>query len=293
MMETEWNEELKKVEKFWNENLCGKQFVNAKFPSKEFFALYRYFRYKKTHHLSHYIDWKAAEGKEVLEIGLGIGADGARWAEHANSYTGVDLTQEAVRATKIHFEHLGLKGTIVQGNAETLDLPSGYFDIVYSHGVLHHTANIVKTFHEINRVLKKNGQFIVMLYSKGSFNYWFRIQFYFRLRLLFEIFKNKLGNTPKENWALHIKNFRKQGWDYLSWKKFPHHCTDGPDCSIANIYYQIEIKKMLEATGFKIEKMRKAHFPIGHVFPKLERFLGKYVGFHQLVWARKNNKPYR
>jgi hypothetical protein len=71
-------------------------------------------------------------------------------------------------------------------------------------------------------------------------------------------------------------------------KNFPHHCTDGPDCYIANIYYQSEIKEMLEKSGFKVEKMKKGHFPIGGNFPKLERFLAKYIGFHQLVWAKKS-----
>ncbi|MEO8760843.1 MAG: class I SAM-dependent methyltransferase [Bacteroidia bacterium] len=285
--ETLNNEELKQVEEFWNTHLCGKQFVDAKFPSKEFFELYRNFRYKKTHHLDTYIDWQGAKGKDVLEIGLGIGADGSRWAQNARTYTGVDLTAEAVYATKIHLDHLGLKGHVVQGNAEALVLPANHFDIVYSHGVLHHTTNIENTFKEVNRVLKSNGEFIVMLYSKGSFNYWFRIQFYFRLRLLFEIFKNKLGSSSKGDWALHVKNFKQEGWQYLSWNNFPHRCTDGPDCKIANIYYQREMIKMLENCGFTIEKTKKAHFPIGAHFPKLERFLASFMGFHQLIWAKK------
>lgn len=279
--------DIKQVENFWNNNLCGKQFVDAKFPSKEFFKYYRDFRYKKTHHLDTYIYWKSSENKDILEIGLGIGADATRWATYAKSYTGVDLTAEAVYATKIHFDHLGLKGTIVQGNAEALTFPDKSFDMVYSHGVLHHTTNTQQTFHEVNRVLRTGGEFIVMLYSKGSFNYWIRIQLYFRLRLLFEIFKNKIGISSKGNWALHAKNFKKDGWSYLSWKNFPHHCTDGPDCYIANIYYLSEIKDMLEKSGFKIIKAKKAHFPMGGNFPKLEKFLAKYIGFHQLVWATK------
>lgn len=281
------SKELQQVQDFWNENLCGKQFVDAKFPSREFYARYREFRYKKTHHLDYFIDWEKSKGKDVLEIGLGIGADGTRWATHARSYTGVDLTNEAVQATKIHLQHLGLTGNVMQGNAEALDLAAGSFDIVYSHGVLHHTTHIEKTFSEVNRVLRPGGQFIVMLYAKGSFNYWIRIQLYFRLRLLFEILKSKFGGNPKGNWALHVKNFKKDGWVYLSWKNFPHHCTDGPDCYIANIYYQREIKKMLEDAGFRIEKMKKAHFPLGGKFPKVERFLAGLFGFHQLVWAVK------
>lgn len=280
------SEGLEEVEGFWEHNLCGKQFVEAKFPSKEFFALYRDFRFKKTHHLDVYVDWSSAKNKDVLEIGLGIGADGTRWATHARSYTGVDLTAEAVKATQTHFSHLGLAGNIMQGNAEALSLPSENFDIVYSHGVLHHTVNIENTFREVNRVLRPGGQFIVMLYAKGSFNYWVRIQLYFRLRLLLEILKNKMGGSSKGNWALHIKNFKAEGRQYISWNHFPHRCTDGPDCKIANIYWRTEMCSMLKRAGFDIEKTKKAHFPIGGA-PKLERFFGSFLGFHQLIWARK------
>ena len=281
------NTELRQIEEFWNANLCGKQFVDAKFPSPEFFERYRNFRYHKTHHLNKYIDWKSAKGKSVLEIGLGIGADATRWAKEAASYRGIDLTKEAVEATKIHFSHLGLSGKVEQGNAEAIHFSDSSFDIVYSHGVLHHTENIERTFSEIHRVLKPGGEFIVMLYSKGSFNYWFRIQFYFRHRLLFEILKNSVGISSKGNWALHMKNFRKDGWTYLSWKNFPHHCTDGPDCYVANIYWLSEMREMLERAGFKIEKHNKAHFPLGAKFPAFERFLGSMMGFHQLIWLRK------
>lgn len=236
MKEISEQEQLKQVEEFWNANLCGHHFVKAHFPSKDFFEQYSEFRYKKAHHLNKYIDWKSAKNKDVLEIGLGIGTDAVRWAKYAKTYTGVDLTNESVRATQIHFKLKGLKGNIIQGNAENLQFADNSFELIYSHGVLHHTPNITKAFNEVNRVLKNEGKFILMVYSKNSFNYWIRIQFYFRLRLLIEIIKRKLGRDVKEPWINHIRNFMQNGWSYLSWKNFPHHCTDGPDCSISNIY---------------------------------------------------------
>jgi ubiquinone/menaquinone biosynthesis C-methylase UbiE len=281
------NESLKQVEEFWNANLCGKQFIDAKFPSKEFFERYRRFRYKKTHHLDKYIDWRAAAGKDVLEIGLGIGADATRWAAHAKSYTGVDLTAEAVAATRLHFDHLGLKGRLMQGNAEHLSLRDNSFDLVDSHGVLHHTDNIMNTFNEIHRVLKPGGRFIVMLYAKGSFNYWVRIQLYFRWRLRFELLKNKLGATSKGTWENHVRNYRSEGPAYLSWNNFPHRCTDGPDCRIANIYWRREMTSMLQKAGFSVERTKKAHFPLGGHLPAFERWLASFLGFHQIIWATK------
>ncbi len=278
---------ISQVEEFWNNNLCGNHFVKSRFPTNEFFNEYRNFRYKKTHHLLKYIDWQSAKNKDVLEIGLGIGADGTLWAKYAKSYTGVDLTQEAVIATQMHFEALNLKGNIFQANAENLPIEDEFFDIVYSHGVLHHTTNITNAFKEIYRVLRTKGTFIVMLYAKGSFNYWIRIQLYFRIRFLVELLKNKSGFRSNATWLNHIKNFRSQGWSYISWNKFPHHCTDGPDCEIANIYYKREVVKLLESCGFKIIKYNKAHFPIGSRFPEFERFIAGYIGFHQIFWVNK------
>ena len=280
-------ENLKSVEAFWNANLCGKHFINAKYPSKEFFQQYRNFRYKKAHHLNNYINWESALGKNVLEIGLGVGADGTRWARYAQSYTGVDLTNEAVVATREHLDKLGLKGTIVQGNSEALDFQDNSFDIVYSHGVLHHTINIKRALKEVHRVLRGDGQFIIMLYSKRSFNYWIRIQFYFRLRFLMEVLKARLGLTIKNPWHGHYHNLQKKGWRYFSWKEWPHHCTDGTDCDIANIYTTKEIEKMLNTAGFKITRIKKAHFPVG-LSPQLEQVFAKHLGFHQFVWATKN-----
>ena len=279
---------LENIEEFWNANLCGKHFISAKYPSKEFFEQYRTFRYKKAHHLDSYIDWESASGKNVLEIGLGVGADGTRWAKTAKNYTGVDLTNEAVVATREHLEKLGLKGTIVQGNSESLAFQDNSFDIVYSHGVLHHTVNIDQALKEVHKVLRADGQFILMLYSKSSFNYWIRIQLYFRLRFLIELLKSKVGIEIPDPWYEHQQNLLSKGWSYFSWNEWPHHCTDGPECDIANIYTKRAIRKMLDNAGFKIVQMKKAHFPVG-LSPKLEQLLAKYIGFQQFVWAVKKS----
>jgi len=279
--------QIAQVENFWNENLCGHHFVQEDYLSEKFFDEYTSFRYKKTHHLDKYIDWSSAKNKDVLEIGLGIGADAVRWASFAKSYTGIDLTEEAVKATLLHLSYKKLNGTVTKGNAEELSLPGKSFDIVYSFGVLHHTPDIKKAFKEINRILRDDGEFIVMLYAKESFNYWIRIQLYFRIRMIFEILKNKIGSKSSGIWAQHYNNFKISGMKYISWNNFPHHCTDGPDCEIANIFSRRKINSLLNEQGFKVTKQIKAHFPLGGKFPKIERFIGRFLGFHRIVRAKK------
>ncbi|OGF68282.1 MAG: hypothetical protein A2Y62_02925 [Candidatus Fischerbacteria bacterium RBG_13_37_8] len=281
-------DKLKQVENFWDRNLCGKHFINAKFPSKDFFEQYRNFRYHKEHHLNSFNDYPSALNKDVLEIGIGIGADGTQWAKYAKSYTGIDITDEAIYATKLHFNILGLKGNFLKSNAESLPFHDNKFDIVYSHGVLHHILNIENALSEVYRVLRPKCKLILMLYSKDSFNYWIRIQLYFRFWFLLELLKKKFCFKIKEPWESHIKSYNIFGWSYFSWKNWHHHCTDGPDCQIANIYNKDEIIDMLNKADLVVEKIRKAHFPIScGLFPNLERLLAKYIGFYYFVWAVK------
>ncbi len=283
------NGELGQVEAFWDDHLCGSHFIDENYLSPTFFEEYRAYRYRKEHHLDVLIDWSSAAEKDMLEIGLGVGADATKWAAHAKSYTGVDLTQEAVDATTKHFDLLDLSGNIRKGNAESLEFQNDSFDLIYSHGVLHHTPNMPRAFSEVNRVLKDNGEFIVMLYAKESFNYWIRIQCYFRWRLILEIMLMKLGRKAKGNWALHLKNYKEMGWKYLNWKAFPHRCTDGPECEVAFILSRSQVKNLLRTNGFTVQKMAKAHFPFtkGNL-PKLERAFARVFGFYRFVWCKKN-----
>jgi len=62
------NKTIDDVEQFWNANLCGKQFIKSKYPSKEFFEEYNAYRYRKTHHLLKYINWEEAKTKAYLKL---------------------------------------------------------------------------------------------------------------------------------------------------------------------------------------------------------------------------------
>ena len=276
---------IEKVRSFWGRNVCGAHFVKEPYLTDEFFAKYRECRYAKEHHLNSLIDWSTAAGESVLEIGLGLGADSCRWAEYADSFTGIDLTDEAVQATSVHLRMRELGGRILKGNAEDLPFGDSEFGIVYSHGVLHHTENIKAALREVRRVLKPDGIFIVMLYTKNSLNYWIRIQCIMRFRLFVSLFCQYLGRKVSEPWATHLKNIRQIGWQYFSWSNWPHRCTDGPECEIANIYSWREMSQLLEEAGFCIVKCEKAHLPIG-LTPAAEQSIARWIGFYQFAWCR-------
>src|SRR5436190_9201447 len=166
------NAQLKeRVRTFWQEHPCGTKFADAPPGSKRFYALVEAHRYEKEWHIPDAAGFADATDLKVLEIGCGLGTDGAQFARAGADYTGIDLTDAAVELARKRFELFHLPGTFRVADAEGLDFPDNSFDVVYSHGVLHHTPNTAGAIREVHRVLKPNGRAIVMLYHRDSYNY--------------------------------------------------------------------------------------------------------------------------
>ena len=303
----EARETLNNVREFWNTEACGTHFVEEFRDERDFYEQFREHRYRTEWHIPELVPFTEAQGKKVLEIGVGNGADGAMFAQHGADYTGVDLTDAALEATRKHFQVLGLKGGFERANAEALQFADASFDIVYSHGVLHHTPNTQRAIDEVYRVLKPGGQAIVMLYHKHSFNYYVRIMTYMRLRALLTILlrwphwekdRDQLrsegiegvrGNVDRRVWEIHYHNFLREGWSYLRAENFVHHCTDGPECPIAYAFSKREAGILF--SKFQNVRFRVAHFPLrkySRAVPFfIERFLARHFGWYLFIFADK------
>src|SRR6185369_15197027 len=116
-------------------------FADAPLGSRRFYELVEEHRYKKEWHIPEAGEFAQSKNLSVLEIGCGLGTDGAQFAKAGANYTGIDLTDTAVDLARRRFELFDLPGTFRVADAEKLDFPDNSFDIVYSHGVLHHTPD--------------------------------------------------------------------------------------------------------------------------------------------------------
>lgn len=117
------------------------------------------------------IDFAALGKQDVLEIGVGSGSHAGLLAARARSYTGIDITEYAVRSTSRRLECFGLKGTILRMDAEKMDFPDGSFDFIWTWGVIHHSANTGRILEEMRRVLRPGGTATVMVYHRSWWNY--------------------------------------------------------------------------------------------------------------------------
>jgi ubiquinone/menaquinone biosynthesis C-methylase UbiE len=298
---------LQKVHAFWNTEACDTHVVQEASGEADFYEKFREQRYRTQWHIALLVPFAAAKGKRVLEIGTGNGADGVMFALNGGIYTGVDLTEAALEATRKHFEVLGLEGTFQKEDAERLSFADDTFDIVYSHGVLHHTPDTQRAIDEVWRVLKPGGRAIIMLYHKNSFNYYIRIMGYMRFRVLVEVLRhatswtmdrkqaieNRLiglrGNQDRKVWAVHYHNFLKDGWSYFRPQNFVHHCTDGPECPIARAFSRNEARKLF--AKFKLVNTDIAHFPLKRYHRWIpfgfEKWLAARMGWYLFIFATK------
>ena len=155
------------VHDFWQQASCGEA-LYLDGTERESYRQQAERRYQLEPYIAELARFETASGQEVLEIGVGLGADHQRFAECGARLTGIDLTSRAVEHTRRRLDAFGLASRLSTGDAEALAFPDDSFDVVYSWGVLHHSPNTPRAFREVLRVLKPGGEARVMIYHAWS-----------------------------------------------------------------------------------------------------------------------------
>jgi len=275
------------IKDFWQAHPCGAELVGdlndeSRAEYQDFFERYDEYRYRKEPHILSNLDRIAFAGRKVLEIGLGQGADAEQIAKRGGLFSGVDLTEEAVKRTKMRFALKSLTFDRIE-RASALDLPfvDDSFDIVFSHGVLHHIPDITAAEKEICRVLKPDGELIVMLYARRSLNYLLSICVLRRLGLLgLYGFRIKASGIYGD----HLHNARKAGiWNYLKMKNFINVSTDGPFNPYSKVYGPDDVR-----TDFQHFDIVKSEQHFMHAPPLKVSWLplASVLGWHLWVWMK-------
>lgn len=155
------------VKDFWDQASCGENLYLSGFD-KEDYLNQSNIRYKLEPEILTFGEFERFRNKKTLEIGVGLGADHQKLAEAGAFLSGIDLTPRAIDHTKRRFELFGLISDLQVSDAENLPFSDGYFDAVYSWGVIHHTPETEMAVSEIFRVLKPGGFAKIMIYHKYS-----------------------------------------------------------------------------------------------------------------------------
>jgi 2-polyprenyl-3-methyl-5-hydroxy-6-metoxy-1,4-benzoquinol methylase len=259
----------------WDEDPCGANTVKDERPGSLGF-----YRAARIHRYQVYAPWfddivrfDEWAGKDVLEIGVGLGSDHFRFAAAGARMTAVDLSTEHLRHTRRHLAAENLTSHATRGDAETLPFRDQSFDLVYAFGVLHHTPDIMSAVHEVHRVLRPGGTAIIGLYHRNSV-------FFFVQTILF-------------NGILKMGLVRK-GWRRLL-SEIEYRSSENAAVPLVTVYSRAAVLRMfshfrrVEVTTRHLEA---SHFSLLSVFFKrlsrsdLERRLGRF-GWYLIVRATK------
>ncbi|MCB0306049.1 MAG: class I SAM-dependent methyltransferase [Calditrichaeota bacterium] len=164
---------------YWNTHTLGLQYATDRSltpGSREFFDHIRQWMnpYKFPWIMTR-IDRESRllKGKHLLEIGCGMGYDSLEFLKRGVRVTATDLTPNAVKMARRHFELENVQAEDVR--VETvldLSFPDNTFDAVWANGVVHATGDTPRALREIRRVLKPGGRAIIShFYRKPSWMY--------------------------------------------------------------------------------------------------------------------------
>lgn len=159
---------LGRVQTYWNERIHDLEMTEHPPGTKEFFADLDEYRFDKLRYLPNVVDFNGYRGKQLLEVGCGIGTDLVRFAHGGANVTGVDLSKTALDLAEKNAARAGVAMRLELANGEALPFEDDAFDVVYGHGVLQYTAEPEKMVAECRRVLRADGVAIFMVYNRIS-----------------------------------------------------------------------------------------------------------------------------
>ena len=157
------------IRAFWEARACGERYAAGDLLRDQLQTQLRV-RYELEPYIPAFLDAESGTGRDVLEIGVGMGADHLLWARaRPRRLVGIDLTSRAARLTSSRLALEGCAPRIAVADARSLPFPNDSFDVVYSWGVLHHTPDPPEAVREVHRVLKPGGMARIMLYHRRSY----------------------------------------------------------------------------------------------------------------------------
>jgi len=203
--------EKARVKDFWNEASCGEDLYLKGFDKQDYLD-HSKIRYQLEPEILSFGQFTSFKGKRTLEIGVGLGSDHQKLAEHGAILSGIDLTPRAINHTRRRFELMGLNSELQIADAENLPFANESFDAVYSWGVLHHSPATQNAVNEVFRVLKPGGFAKIMIYNKFSlvgYMLWIR----------YALLKGQLFRSLNSIYSEHLESPGTKAYRYQEAKK--------------------------------------------------------------------------
>lgn len=150
------------VKSWWNSQQSKEKWTGATYQENWDTHLHYWVRQKKT--LEFIDNCNLTRDAKVLELGFGGSETAIKILEKGYTYYGIDISKNLcdhakkkceiyVKQNKAFFFEASLE--------EKYAFEDNFFDIVIVCGAIHYAGNLSNVFSEVNRVLKKDGKFII------------------------------------------------------------------------------------------------------------------------------------
>jgi SAM-dependent methyltransferase len=256
--------DIESVKTYWNSRPCNIRHSSKEVGTYEYFEEVEKRKYFVEPHIPNFANFPSWKGKNVLEIGCGIGTDTINFCKHGAILTSVDLSEESLKITKQRLEIYKHKDPKVYNadikfaNAEKLSeyVEPRIYDLVYSFGVLHHTPNPVQAFQEIKKFMGPESEFRMMVYNKGAFK-------------VFQILEEYDFNYSNAENLIAM------------------HSEAQTNCPVTYSYTPSEITKILESVGFEIIETST-----DHIFPYKVDLYKQYIYEKDDLWKNFSDEAF-
>jgi SAM-dependent methyltransferase len=252
---------MQEVVDYWDRRPCNVKHGTAPIGTEEWSQQVTGRKYFVEPHIPGFADFSKYVGKDVLEMGCGIGTDTLSFLQAGARVDALDISEEslslAVRRCLKYVGHKAGERPTARFFAANIEdwYPGRRYDLVYSFGVLHHTLRPERALYHAYQALKPGGELKIMLYSRYSWKNLFTLQ------------------QPEA-----------QG-----------------GCPLAKTYSVHDAREMVWRAGFRAVLVKKAHifpyrikeyvkheyklaFPWNFIDPKK---VEKYLGWHLLIHASR------
>lgn len=162
--------DIEAVKEYWNRRPCNLRHSDKPIGSRQYFDEVEQRKYMVEPHIPGFAEFERWRGKDVLEIGCGIGTDAVNFVRAGAVYSGIELSRASLDLARQRFELFGLTGKLLESNAEDLEAIAAEesFDLIYSFGVIHHTPHPRAVIESARRVIRRDGLLKIMLYARHS-----------------------------------------------------------------------------------------------------------------------------
>jgi len=286
------------IRRYWEKHPNALSIAEAKpVGSREFYQAIESHRYKTEPSIPEMAEFEKWSNRLVLELGCGIGTDLRQFAKNGALTVGIDLTAAGIALARQGFAAFALPSMLVIADAEMLPFNAGVFDLVYSHGVIHHTPETALAVSEIHRVLRDGGgEARIMVYHRNSFfqRIFVGIILHGAIYILHRLFPT--GKVPpfvRER----IPPMIRSGYDIVSQKGYhrdlllafstePSFSGEGNFNPLSKTYSRSEIVRMF--ARFKTcQTFVRELYGAPRLTEKMRKFLGRRFGWFLYVRAAK------